>query len=73
MKYSLTNKAFNGSISAFITGWTLLETSLGAIARLKQLEEDVIPEPDPQNPQTPSEYWPPFGKVQIKGVSARFS
>jgi hypothetical protein len=73
MAHSLISEAFNGSISDFITGWTLLETSLGAIARLKELEEHVAPEPAPLNPQQPPQSWPSFGNLEMKEVSASYS
>jgi ATP-binding cassette, subfamily C (CFTR/MRP), member 1 len=69
----LISIAFNGSISAFITGWTILETSLGAISRLKELEEDVTSEPTPENPQQLPQFWPSFGHIEIKGLDAYYS
>ena len=35
---------FNVRISSLVTGWTMLETSLGAIARLKSLEAGTLKE-----------------------------
>ncbi|KAL1604927.1 hypothetical protein SLS60_004468 [Paraconiothyrium brasiliense] len=51
----------------------LLETSLGAIARLKTFNETVRPEDkDEHEDVIPSEQWPRTGAVEIKGVSAAY-
>lgn len=64
--------AFNQSISQFINGWTLLETSMGAISRLQDLEADILPEEEPKQPLPIPPGWPTRGRVEFKGVSASY-
>jgi hypothetical protein len=65
--------AFNQSLAQFIGGWTALETSLGAISRLRQLEIDVKPEEDDDKVcfQPPKD-WPSKGGVEIRGLNASY-
>ncbi|KAL4936145.1 P-loop containing nucleoside triphosphate hydrolase protein [Aspergillus oleicola] len=62
------------SNSAF-AGASMLETSIGAIARLKTFNDTVTPE-DHEGPGgediIPDEGWPDRGLVELRGVSARY-
>lgn len=63
---------FSSSLAALISHWTTLETSIGAIARLKQLELDVQPEDLPaENDVTPSS-WPETGAMAFENVFAGY-
>jgi ATP-binding cassette subfamily C (CFTR/MRP) protein 1 len=62
----------NQTIESFITGWIMLETSLGAISRLRDLEMEVFPEHE-SNPVTlPPPLWPHEGRIEIENLSASY-
>jgi ABC-type multidrug transport system fused ATPase/permease subunit len=71
--YSLMT--FGESLSGIVIFYTRLETSIGAIARLKTFEETVTPE-DHNGPGeediVPDTKWPDRGLVTLRGVSARY-
>jgi ABC-type multidrug transport system fused ATPase/permease subunit len=53
-------------LSFLIQSWTLLETSLGAIARIKDFSEDApSEEPGLTNEQSPSAEWPSSGQISF--------
>ncbi|CAF9932594.1 MAG: hypothetical protein GOMPHAMPRED_006615 [Gomphillus americanus] len=53
--------------------WTELETSLGAISRIRNYEQDTPSETDSSKNLEPSKSWPAIGKVEFKNVSASYS
>jgi ABC-type multidrug transport system fused ATPase/permease subunit len=68
--YSLLTLGEN--LSGIVIFWTKLETSLGAIARLKSFGETVPPEDTNEEDIVPSEQWPDHGVVELKGVCANY-
>ncbi|RAH55406.1 ABC multidrug transporter [Aspergillus piperis CBS 112811] len=64
--------SFGDSISGIVIFYTKLETSIGAIARLKAFKETVKPEDTDSENIIPSEQWPQSGIVELKGVSASY-
>ncbi|KAJ5496624.1 ABC transporter integral membrane type 1 [Penicillium fimorum] len=68
--YSLMS--FGENISGIVTFYTRLETSIGAIARLKMFNENVKPEDREEEDIFPPEQWPQNGIVELKGVSANY-
>ncbi|TQV95962.1 ABC transporter [Cordyceps javanica] len=62
--------SFNASLASVIGGWTLFETSLGAIARLRAFEENVKPEDHPREVREPPASWPAEGKIEMRDVTA---
>lgn len=64
---------FSSSLTELISFWTQLETSIGAIARLKQLEMDVEPEDLPTECETPPDSWPNAGAVKFDTISASYN
>lgn len=64
---------FSSSLTQLISSWTQLETSIGAIARLKQLQADVLPEQQASECQIPPLTWPSNGSINFKNVSARYT
>jgi ATP-binding cassette subfamily C (CFTR/MRP) protein 1 len=64
--------AFNLSLSQFVTGWTVLETSLGAIARLKDFETETKVEAKEGEYFDPPENWPARGLIQVDKVTAAY-
>ncbi|EAT92252.2 hypothetical protein SNOG_00757 [Parastagonospora nodorum SN15] len=61
------------SLAGIVLSWTKLETSLGAIARLKAFGEAVTPEDTDEETIIPPQEWPEHGTVAINGVSATYS
>ena len=64
---------FNQQLAQLISSWTSLETSLGTIARLKNLEKDTPTEPHPTHPKTFPDGWPGAGHLKIDSVIASYS
>jgi len=56
----------------FMQFWVQLETSLGAIARLKSFEEGTESEDKEGESFIPSEEWPSHGAIEFKNVSASY-
>jgi len=60
---------FNVSLSQFINGFTMLETSLGAISRLRNFVNDTpVEAKDGEGGELPPE-WPSQGLIEIKEVT----
>jgi ABC-type multidrug transport system fused ATPase/permease subunit len=64
--------SFGENLSGIVTYYTRLETSIGAISRLKTFNETVIAEDTEDENITPGEEWPECGTVELKGISARY-
>lgn len=69
--YSLLS--FGENLAGIVLFWTKLETSLGAISRLKMFNENVKPEDRDGETIIPPEQWPQRGVVEFKGVSANYA
>jgi ABC-type multidrug transport system fused ATPase/permease subunit len=63
--------SFNATLTLLITNWTQLETSLGAISRVKQFLLDVQLQPARNEILCP-EGWPREGRVEFRRVSASY-
>ena len=55
-----------------ITAWTQLETSLGAIARIRSFERQTIPEEKAGEDQESPIDWPQHGQVEIQSINASY-
>ena len=64
--------SFNESLSQIIQMWTQLETSFGAIARLKNFSATTACENLPGETHGVPENWPEQGAIEIKNVSASY-
>ncbi|SPQ21485.1 0a5b51b6-253b-4161-aad1-e30c33b8129a [Thermothielavioides terrestris] len=65
--------SFGDSLSMIITFYTLLETSIGAVSRLKSFRETVKPENREGEDLVPPKEWPLQGGIEVNGVSASYS
>ncbi|KAF2197592.1 ABC transporter-like protein [Delitschia confertaspora ATCC 74209] len=66
--------AFNENIAGLIVAWTNLETSLGAIARLRQFEKDTPTELlEGAKDQSIGRTWPSGGAIEFTNVTAAYS
>ncbi|KAI1662286.1 putative ABC multidrug transporter [Daldinia decipiens] len=63
---------FGETLTNVVTYYTLLETSLGAITRLKSFEKDSGLEDKKDEDIIPPEEWPQHGEISLKGVSASY-
>ncbi|KAK1757795.1 P-loop containing nucleoside triphosphate hydrolase protein [Echria macrotheca] len=70
---AMLNLAMLGeSLANLLTSWTALETSLGAIARIRAFEGGVPPERDiAEKPPLPPD-WPSQGELSLDGVWATY-
>jgi ABC-type multidrug transport system fused ATPase/permease subunit len=64
--------SFGENLSGIVTSYTRLETSIGAVARLKTFTDTVQPEDRPEEDIVPPEEWPQRGLIELRGVSARY-
>jgi len=65
--------SFSETLKILIQLWTALETSIGAVARIKQFSEANSSENLPGEDQAPPPNWPSAGDIQINGISASYS
>lgn len=64
---------FSQSLAWIVRQWTALETSIGAIARLKSFAEDTPCENLPGEVGEVSEDWPSSGHISIRNLSAAYT
>jgi ATP-binding cassette subfamily C (CFTR/MRP) protein 1 len=57
----------NQTLANLITYWTMMETSLGAVGRVRRFKQDT-PMEEGLN-RVPSAQWPQYGKVEIKNIT----
>lgn len=69
--YAVVN--FNESLARLISSWTEMETSLGAIARLRAFEKETPSEIDTAHPENVPVRWPSRGEIQVKDLTASYS
>ncbi|KAI0506235.1 putative ATP-binding cassette transporter [Xylaria bambusicola] len=60
-------------LTNFISSWTSLETSLGAIARIEAFEHDTPTEPRVSSPVEVSPNWPERGDLKIENLHASYT
>ncbi|KAI1248908.1 hypothetical protein MGN70_010111 [Eutypa lata] len=60
------------ALTHLVQSWTLLETSLGAIARIKDFSENTPSESLPDESDAPDPEWPSQGVLSFEGVSASY-
>jgi ABC-type multidrug transport system fused ATPase/permease subunit len=68
----VTLMSFGANLSGIVIFYTRLETSIGAMARLKTFSEKVKPEDRNGEDIVPPKQWPQSGVVELKGVSAKY-
>jgi ABC-type multidrug transport system fused ATPase/permease subunit len=64
---------FSGTLASFITSWTQLETSLGAISRLKAFESTTPQETEKLGACDPPPPWPSSGQVTLQNMAASYT
>ncbi|KAI2473576.1 ABC transporter [Annulohypoxylon bovei var. microspora] len=63
----------NTTLLRLVQSWTNLEISLGAIARIKGLEDEVSPEDQPSETIVPPETWPSSGAIEFRDLTAAYN
>lgn len=63
----------NTTLTNLIEFWTLLETSLGAVSRIKEFTENTKSENLAGEDRSPPPEWPLRGDLEIIGISAAYS
>jgi ATP-binding cassette subfamily C (CFTR/MRP) protein 1 len=63
---------FNQLLLRLVDTWTLVETSLAAISRLKSFEAEVVSEDRPDEDVIPPESWPEEGGIEFRNVCASY-
>ncbi|KAK2608594.1 hypothetical protein QQS21_002820 [Conoideocrella luteorostrata] len=61
------------ALTNLVQAWTSLETSFGAIARIKDFYENTPTEESPGESSSPDLSWPSVGVVRFESVSATYS
>lgn len=69
----ITIMSFGDFLAELIRCYILLETSIGAVSRLKTFSETTTPEDLPGEDVVPPESWPERGLVEIRNMSASYS
>ncbi|KAI1427713.1 putative ABC transporter [Xylaria sp. FL1777] len=62
----------NTTLLKLVDNWTMLETSLGAIARLKSLETSTPAEGQEGRGLQPAKNWPCEGRVEFRDITASY-
>ncbi|CAG7561621.1 unnamed protein product [Fusarium equiseti] len=60
------------TVNLLIQFWTSIETSIGAVARIKQFAEDTGEENLPGETQAPPPRWPDKGAIQVSNLTASY-
>ncbi|OCL12604.1 P-loop containing nucleoside triphosphate hydrolase protein [Glonium stellatum] len=61
---------FSQMLKQLIINWTLLETSMGALSRIRSFTSTVESENLPGEDQSPPEHWPSYGTIEFRNVCA---
>ena len=64
--------SFNDLLTKVVQSWTSLETSIGAISRVKTFSEGTEREDQSTETNLPPKDWPSKGEIEIKGVYASY-
>jgi ATP-binding cassette, subfamily C (CFTR/MRP), member 1 len=65
-------QAVSGTLVRLLQAWTQLETSLGAVSRIKSLDETVHPEEKEDERLEPGVEWPDEGAIEFDNVVASY-
>lgn len=62
----------NTTLLRLVENWTTLEVSLGAVARLRTLEEETSSEEGNNDNVDPPDNWPSKGRINFKNATASY-
>lgn len=63
---------FNAALLRLVETWSHMETSLGAISHLKNLEETTLPEDKPREDFIRVDHWPDSGCIEFRDVTVSY-
>ncbi|KAI1810238.1 P-loop containing nucleoside triphosphate hydrolase protein [Poronia punctata] len=66
-------QTISGTLTRLLQAWTQLETSLGAVSRIKHLDETVLPEDKEGESFEPAAEWPHMGVIEFDNVVASYN
>ncbi|KAK5651320.1 hypothetical protein OQA88_12616 [Cercophora sp. LCS_1] len=61
---------FSQNIKLLVTYWTMLETHIGSVARVRSFTETTVSEEQPGEKNLPPPDWPAAGAIEIKKLTA---
>lgn len=64
---------FSTNLKALISSWTILETSIGAVSRVRSFASKTESENRPLETQMVPEDWPKAGSIEIQDVSVSYT
>jgi ATP-binding cassette subfamily C (CFTR/MRP) protein 1 len=65
--------SFNSLLANLVTSWTLLETSLGAVARCRSFESSTPSEHRAAEVEEVTDTWPSTGDIEFSQITAAYS
>lgn len=71
----VTVMTFNSALTQLIKMWTSLETSIGAVGRIKEFKDNTVPEEEELGilqPESPPPNWPSAGNIEFRNVVASY-
>lgn len=68
----ITLMSFGDQLSYLVESYTMLETSIGAVSRLKTFSDKVVSEKLEEENVIPPSEWPVKGSIDINNVSASY-
>jgi ATP-binding cassette, subfamily C (CFTR/MRP), member 1 len=63
---------YNQLLAELVTAWTSLETSIGAVARVKNFVKETEQETQPAQSSDVAGDWPAYGSINIQGITASY-
>ncbi|KAJ6119541.1 P-loop containing nucleoside triphosphate hydrolase protein [Penicillium sp. IBT 18751x] len=63
---------FSSTLQTLVTEWTGLETSIGAVSRIRSYVQTTQTEDLDSESESVPDYWPGYGNVEISNVSASY-
>lgn len=64
--------SFTTNLKYLIMFWTQLESSLGAVARIRKFEKETVAEDQETETHDPPFAWPSRGSIEISNLSAKY-
>ncbi|KAG9253072.1 ABC transporter [Emericellopsis atlantica] len=68
----ITLMNFGDMLASMVIAYTQLETSIGAVARLRSFASSTPVLSEPENQYPPEANWPQYGNIKIENVSASY-
>jgi ABC-type multidrug transport system fused ATPase/permease subunit len=63
---------FSQNIKLLVTFWTMLETHIGSVARIRSFTKTAVAEDQPEENQEPPPGWPSTGGIEFENLSAAY-